>query len=501
MRRLASAGPSLFLLLVAGCASFDVNPRLEQVKPKQGYRYADLERPQLNSEKTFVVVTLSGGGTRAAALAYGALKHLDETPIDGGSKTLLDEVDVISSVSGGSFASAYYALSQDKRQFFEEFPRAVLYRKIQKALVLRVLAPWNWPKLLSPRFGRSDLIERYYDRKIFHGVRYGDMPQRLPFTILNGTDMSLGAQFPFTQDDFDRLCSDLSRVKLSRAVLSSSAFPGAFTPLTWKNYRTEGCDYENPPWVDLAYGNGEEDRGDLETNPPRYDRARTWESYGDPERRFIHVVDGGVSDNIGLRGPTVGLVTNDSPWSVLNRVNPTLATDPDKIDRVVVIAVDAKPRSIPKRDRTASPPGLLAVLSAAASRPTANYSTDTVERLRRDFRDWDKAADDYEATRQLCDQLAEALCPSGSGGTCAARTARQCREHFAATDADRPPHPDLYLVHVRFEAVADPKLRSELLQVPTKLQLPRSTVDELIAVAGALLDQSPAFQRLRRDLE
>jgi NTE family protein len=66
------------------------------------------------------MLTFSGGGTRAAALAYGVLETLRDTPIkiDGKTARMLDEVDLISSVSGGSFTSAYYGLHGDG--IFEE---------------------------------------------------------------------------------------------------------------------------------------------------------------------------------------------------------------------------------------------------------------------------------------------------------------------------------------------------------------------------------------------
>lgn len=568
------------VLLGWSCVSYQVNLPLETIDKTAGYRYENLARPASNSGETFVVLTLSGGGTRAAALAYGALRHLNETHI-GGRRTLLDEVDIISSVSGGSFAAAYYALVGDKEKFFHEFPDAVLYRKIQSALVWRVAAPWNWPRLLSPRFGRSDLLNIYYDKKIFKRGSYADLSRELPIAILNGTDMSLGAQFPFTQSDFDRLCSDLSKVKVSRAVISSSAFPGAFTPLTWRNYPDDSCGYEPLPWVDLAYGSDSDCladpscreglilgsdptcpappcraalqpkldrdcladpacprelvsqlapdcfpnqpcketvisrveefdiclgdprcRGDLEHNPRRWDRSRIAKAYDElRDRPFIHVIDGGVADNIGLRGPTVALVTNDSSWSVLNRVNPTPGIEVDKIERVVVIVVDAKPRDRPKRDAKASPPGIISVLTAAASRPTANYSTDTVELLRSEFREWDDDAEDYEFQQPLCDEIAKDPCRVSSDPACVEKTVAKCRELFFLREEDRPPHPNLYRVHVRFDAIRDPALRREMQGVPTTLQLPRETVDELVRVAGTLLEQSAEFQRLKRDLQ
>lgn len=58
-----------------------------------------------------LMLAFSGGGTRAAALSYGILKELARTPVSlwEAQPRILDEVDIISSVSGGSFAAAYYA--------------------------------------------------------------------------------------------------------------------------------------------------------------------------------------------------------------------------------------------------------------------------------------------------------------------------------------------------------------------------------------------------------
>ena len=91
-------------LLLAGCASFPPNPPLAKYEPKAGYRFDKLELGRHNTVKLFVIVTLSGGGTRAAALAYGVMEELRATPIGrpGEGARLLDEVDVISSVSGGT---------------------------------------------------------------------------------------------------------------------------------------------------------------------------------------------------------------------------------------------------------------------------------------------------------------------------------------------------------------------------------------------------------------
>jgi hypothetical protein len=167
---------------------------------------------------------------------------------DRGGERLLDEVDVISSVSGGSFASAYLGLFGPER-FIREFPDAVLHRKLESGLLLRILAPWNWPRLLSPRFSRSDLATEYYDRTIFDHETFQSLRGKRPFVVLNATDIAQGAQFSFTQDHFDRICSDLDPLPVARGVTASSAFPIVFSPVTLTNYPKK-CGRELPAWVD-----------------------------------------------------------------------------------------------------------------------------------------------------------------------------------------------------------------------------------------------------------
>lgn len=141
------------LVLTSACAGFPENPALERVDRGRGYRFEALVPGAGNTDDTFVIVTLSGGGTRAAALAYGVLARLSETRLSGG-RTLLDEVDVISSVSGGSFAAAYYGLFGRKR-FFTRFPDEVLRLHIESALLWRVLAPWNCRRCSPPATGAA----------------------------------------------------------------------------------------------------------------------------------------------------------------------------------------------------------------------------------------------------------------------------------------------------------------------------------------------------------
>jgi NTE family protein len=142
---------------------------------------------------------------------------------------LLDEVDVISSVSGGSFTAAYYGLFG--RRIFADFESRFLKKNIQNELYSQTLEPGNWFRLPSGKFARSDLAAEYYDQNIFEGGTFGDIAARGgPLILVNATDITLGTYFTFSQEIFDILCSDLSRVPLARAVAASSAVPVILSP-------------------------------------------------------------------------------------------------------------------------------------------------------------------------------------------------------------------------------------------------------------------------------
>lgn len=128
---------------MGGCAHYPDNPRLAAVAPSGGYRYS-VVRPPPQADKPFVLLAFSGGGTRAAAFSSGlmeALRTVEYQGPDGAKHRLLDDVEIISSVSGGSFTSAYYALFPDR--FFADFPQRFLYRDIQGALFWRHFNPYQ----------------------------------------------------------------------------------------------------------------------------------------------------------------------------------------------------------------------------------------------------------------------------------------------------------------------------------------------------------------------
>jgi hypothetical protein len=383
---------------------------------------------------------------------------------------------VISSISGGSFPAAYYALYGSR--IFDEFPDKFLYRPVQSDLVKLALSPPSWFKLAGSSYGRSDLAAEFYDREVFGGGTYAHViaQRKRPFVILNATDLSTGAQFPFVQDQFDLLCSDLSGVKLARAAAASSAFPGLLTPLTFQNYAGT-CDYRQPRWVDLAL----KDRKSR-VNARRTARAERRVAYTEletdsrgkyPSRKYVHLTDGGVADNIGLREPLTAIAEKDNSWSVLQRI------DLKQVDKLVVIVVNAATNPAIRRDKTPAVPGLLDTVTTVATIPLNNYSFETLQLLR-------ARVDDFNEEMRLisgCKALA-----AGKGPQC-------------VPDIPTPHQIEFFPVEVAFEFIASEQERNWFKNLPTTFELPPDTVDKLRAVGGRILGEDPQFKELIREVQ
>ena len=244
------------VLLLSSCtAQYPLNPGVEKIDRAEPYR-VKLASPD-RSHDTLLLLAFSGGGTRAAALSYGILEALDlvEVPAPASKAnrrhTLLDEVDLVSGVSGGSFTAAYYGLYG--REIFNDFRTEFLYGDFQGSLLWGLANPVNWFRLLSPRYGRSDLAQEHYDAKLFRGATLGDIAKKPgPVVVILATEAGEGISFAFTPSQFALICADFDRFPVSRAVAASAAFPGALSPVVLKNYAGQ-CDIRTPagskrPW-------------------------------------------------------------------------------------------------------------------------------------------------------------------------------------------------------------------------------------------------------------
>jgi NTE family protein len=435
----------LFGILLTGCASLERypdNPPLERYDRNTSLIGL---REQGNGD-TLLIVTFSGGGTRAASLAYGVLEGLKDTQLASGDgpRTMLDEVDMISSVSGGSITAAYFGLFG--KQIFTDFRTAFLERNVTSELTTTLLTPTTLSRISSDTFGSGDVLDEYFNRTLF-----GTAPVRQlvdgdgPFVQINATDLFKGGQFGFTPEQFALICSDIDQFQISRAVAASSAVPMVFAPVTLTNH-AGSCDYTPPAWMlETTGGNSRRDR-----------IAITMNSYLDRDAHpYIHLVDGGLADNLGLRAVMDYIVIEGGLWKTLQRFGL------EDVEHIVLLSVNATALLPSQWEQSDKTPPTAVILDAATTTPLANYNFETLEYLRNNLAVW---RDEIKQHR--------------------------CREKLKCSA------PELYLIELRIDDIPDPQLRNRLVSVPTDFSLPLDVVNDLINAGHLLLKSNPEYQRL-----
>jgi NTE family protein len=454
------------IALLGACATRPINPPITRVDPSTGYRF-ETRQKQVKDKDNLVVLAFSGGGTRAAAFSYGVLELLRqiEVVLPNGNKTgMLDEVDVVTGVSGGSFTALAYGLYGEK--LFADYERRFLKRDIQRELIARTLDPGNWGALLSEGWGRSELAAQLYDEILFDGATFGDLDRGTgPLVLVSATDISTGARFVFHQRVFDVICSDLDAVPLSRAAAASSAVPVVLSAVTINNYGGT-CNRVVPTWVKLLTESA---------RPPR-PAARTIrqlkgeEAFGDRVHRpYLHLVDGAVSDNLGLRSVLDSLELLDALYEA------GVPTPLDGARRIVIFVVDSTTSPPTNWDASADPPGTVDILLKAAGTPIDHYSYEAVELLKDITARW-------ETSRLIRNSAAFV------GNT-----------NPNVTQALRDPDANIYVIDVSFPALKDKAELDYLNRLPTSFVLPAEAVDRLRTAASTIIMASPEFQRFLND--
>jgi NTE family protein len=423
-----------------GCGVRAVNIPIAQYDPGYGYRPSNREIRRDRGD-TVIYLAFSGGGTRAAALAYGVMEALQETLIAGGDepRTLLEEVDTISGVSGGSFPAAYYGLFGDR--IFEEFEPRFLRRNIQGGIVWRALLPWNLIGLLTPWLSRSEIAKGIYHKSVFDEATFQTLTDaRGPIIYINATDLSSGERFTFIQGQFDLICSDLQALPIAYAVAASSAVPMLLSPISMRN-NAGTCGFEQHPWIADALKQRRK-------NPRQYRAARSFTQLHDSEKKFLHLVDGGISDNLGLR-PAIDLI------EVMGSFERTAELmQAGRFDRLVVITVNAETDPDPTIDLSSAAPGFAATMNAVSGGQIRRYNFETL---------------------LLADELLE-------------RATREAREAGHALQT--------FMIEVSLENLPDPKDQRYFKRIPTSFTLSNQRVDELIWAGRELLLDSLDYQRL-----
>src|SRR6476620_7329373 len=294
----------IFLAVLSGCVTSPV-----YTVPRQNPDQTSCSHPMKPSE-TLIGVAISGGGSRAALFGAAGLEALAKLQAGPPAHSLLEDVSMISSVSGGSMATSYFAavkprkdvsiltasgeLSTEYQTFFAQYKKT-MNQDYEGPLFWRNMTRLRW---FNPAWTARSLNE-HLNNQFLNDMRFKDVRERelngdIPRLLINTTLYNDGRRFvvttlPHEQTQYDLLKDvrrsgavvrskesvelmkvkwaslqsvtpqvlklDLCPIKLSAAVTASMSFPPVIGPITFK---VEG------------------------------------------EEQYWHAGDGGLSDNMGL---------------------------------------------------------------------------------------------------------------------------------------------------------------------------------------------------------
>ena len=229
----------LGLIPQAGCTNANVplngsDVRLEDRRQNHTRAQTVAHRTPAEQDGYFVGLALSGGGSRSANFSAAFMFQLERLGI-------LQKVDYLSSVSGGSLTAAYYCLNGP------DWNPAAVQKKLTHSfatdlIVQTLLLPWNWVTLTFTDYDRADLLAGIFNNVLYsrngRTLTYADLRPDRPRLLINATDLQSGRRFVFDDESFDELNSDLSKYPIAYAVTASSAVPVVLHPVTLRDYST-----------------------------------------------------------------------------------------------------------------------------------------------------------------------------------------------------------------------------------------------------------------------
>lgn len=439
-------------VLLAACSTTRpwLNQPITAESPKPSFTPVQVSA-QERAPSMIAAITLSGGGARAAAFGLGVLKELKATRFEweGRTTSILDEVGLVSGVSGGSVLATYYAAFGNET--FTRFERDFLLADFQAGLIKEAFSARSLYRLSSPWFGRTNLLEEKLNG-LYRGRTFADIMARSrgPRLLVTATDLTTGAPFEFTPEQFTLICSDLNSVPLSFAVAASSSVPLLLSPVSMKNY-AGSC-----PQAAQVADAARNDRNLQERL--LYASAQSYLDAGD--RPFLHLVDGGLVDNLGVRG----LLYRTAAGGSLDENFQNLP--PGSVHKIVLISVNSERDTADRIDRSDQVPGIGQVLDALIFGAGSRATKETIAEMNDNARRW---------TQEL-------TVLRGRHGS-----------PFA-------PDAEIHVISVSLRDLKDEKTRKSLLQVPTALTILPLQVRQLEQAGRLVLRESPEFQRLRDGL-
>ena len=216
-------------------------------------------------------LALSGGGSRAMAFHLGCLRALNDLGI-------LDNIDVISTISGGSVIGAYYVYTPEKS--FDEFDKdivALLEAGFQRSILIEMAKPKNFipclyysaqsmfeenflsatdTKTYGRKFSRTDIFKTVLDKSMFSRLTMRSPRRNNIDLVVGACELRTGTAFRFGNTEsggwrFGQIVNEDPEIAF--AVAASAAYP-ILLPALDRVWTFKKNDYEKVTRVLLADG-------------------------------------------------------------------------------------------------------------------------------------------------------------------------------------------------------------------------------------------------------
>lgn len=458
---------ALAALSLSACSLSDVGPINTHVA-EAGQPSLEFVPDPSDDGSTVVGLAISGGGTRAAAFGYGVLRGLDEVVVDRHPRrrTLVDDIRMISGTSGGAVTAAYFGL---KGSGYVDLREKFLLADAEKELHKSELSPANWVRIYNGGANDLSTFAAWLNRNVFDGKTYSAFRRdNAPIVWINASDIYNGTPFTFTRDTFAALCSDLDQLRIADAVASSANFPVVFAPIAVSTTtRAQKCGYKQPEWLTRALA--------APTTSVRVEAyARALDTYqNDPGVEYIKLLDGGLTDNIGVTGFSLERAASDTPYGPLSM------REAVRMRTFVFIVADAGTRTEGDWVQTLNGPKFPQMVNAISNAAIRSSVRDEIDALSLSLEIWRGELIAWRCGLSRQEVLRHR-------GTLAGWNCRDI---------------ELVLEDLTFDDFPQPE-RRKLNNIETRLKLPETEVDLLIRAGGQALRSNvklrEAFARVQR---
>jgi NTE family protein len=439
-------------LALAGCASA---PAPHPINLPETTASQAQFRQDLDISGDTIALAFSGGGARAAAFSLGVLQGLrDMKAADG--RDMLGQIRLVTAVSGGSIVAAYFG--QHGPPGLDTFRAAFLDK--DWPIHTSPYSPLNWVRASRGGLNDPNRMADWLDREVFAGAPMRDVWNGPgPQVWINATDLYNGTTFAFAPIYFSALCSDLGSVRVADAVAASMSVPFAFKPVLAEPYPAY-CG-SPPDWVAKSL---------TDHGAPALVRrtAQAFTAYRDPQRqRYLHLVDGGVLDNLGLTSLSLIRETASTPYG------PFSSREAVRVRRLVFLVINVeKTRSSTWQLSPRSPSGR-EIAETLANVAIESPNRSTYDSFRALVAKWESEVRTYRCGLSNED-IAQALGdPAGW----------DCNDVHFVVDM------------LSFDDLAT---GAQLAAIPTRVSLPGDTVDVLISAGRNGVKQNASMLALTR---